>query len=106
MAARACARGYAVTLDDRKKGNEAAYIAQQEKAKIAAMQAKFESLMAKDNTSEEKAELMEILGARSSRGRAEKEKMMTVIQKKHFPPFSRHWRFTYSFSTPLHIFIF
>ena len=65
----ACARGLS-TLEDRKKGNEATYIQDQERKRIAEMKAKFEALMAKDNNSEEKAELMEILGTRKLTSRA------------------------------------
>lgn len=54
-------RGFSSTLDDKKKGNEAAYIKAQEAKRMAEAQAKFEALMKSEN-SEERAELIEMLG--------------------------------------------
>jgi len=49
------------TLDDRKRGAEAAFIKEQEDKRLAEAKARFEALMKSEN-SEEKQELIEMLG--------------------------------------------
>ena len=56
------ARAMSSSLDDKKKGAEAAYIKAQEAKRMAEAKAKFEALMKSEN-SEEKQELIEMLGA-------------------------------------------